>query len=141
MSLIIGAPCSHRSRVVRKFQTKDASVGKLFAKHIKIADAIKFLNNNRTGMAVGTPTRLNDLLENGLSLLLHVNSLSLIFLLGALAIDRLERIVVDASHIDVKKRGVLEMKETQVPLINWLVRKELKERYGADANGIELLFY
>jgi len=51
--------------VVRKFQTKDATVAKLFAKHIKIKDSIKFLKSTRTGIAVGTPTRLKDLLEDG----------------------------------------------------------------------------
>jgi protein CMS1 len=57
------------SRAVRKFQTKDAVVAKLFAKHIKIKDAVKFLQSNRTGMAVGTPIRLNDLVEEGMSCL------------------------------------------------------------------------
>jgi protein CMS1 len=60
---------------------------------------------------------------------------------GALAVDRVERIIIDASHIDQKKRGILEMKETQVPLAQWLNRKEFKERLGANANGIELLFF
>lgn len=60
---------------------------------------------------------------------------------GALSIDKLERIVVDASHIDQKKRGVLDMKETQVPLVHWLNRKELKEKFGQRDNGIDLIFY
>jgi protein CMS1 len=49
--------------------------------------------------------------------------------------------VIDASHIDQKKRGILEMKETQVPLTAWLGQKEFKERYGASTGGIQLLFY
>lgn len=53
-------------RVARNFQTKDATVAKLFAKHIKIKDSVKFLKSTRTGIAVGTPTRLKDLLEDGL---------------------------------------------------------------------------
>lgn len=60
---------------------------------------------------------------------------------GALQVDRLERIVVDASHIDTKKRGILEMKDTQVPLTNWLGQKEFRERYTAQSGGIQLLFY
>ena len=55
-------------RVIRKFQTKDATVAKLFAKHIKIQDSIKFLKSTRTGIAVGTPTRLKDLMDNGASI-------------------------------------------------------------------------
>ncbi|EPE24304.1 hypothetical protein GLAREA_08155 [Glarea lozoyensis ATCC 20868] len=112
------------ARALRKFQTKDASVAKLFAKHIKIQDSVKFLKSTRTGIAVGTPTRLKDLLED-----------------GALIVDRLERIVVDTSHIDVKKRGILDMKETHVPLMTWLGRNEFKERYTAEKDGIQLLFY
>jgi protein CMS1 len=48
---------------------------------------------------------------------------------------------VDASHIDQKKRGILEMKETQVPLTLWLGQSILRERYGAKKEGIQLLFY
>jgi len=127
--------------VVRKLQTKDATVAKLFAKHIKLQDSVKFLKTTRTGIAVGTPTRLKDLMDDGLSLIPSLEDFSTDENLGALAVDRLERIVIDASHIDVKKRGILEMKETQVPLIFWLGQSVFKERYAADKNGIQLLFY
>lgn len=107
---------------MRQFQTKDATVAKLFAKHIKLPDAVKFLKSNRTGIAVGTPARLKDLMDD-----------------GALQVDRLERIVVDASHIDVKKRGILENQDVQVPLILWLGQEVLREKY-ADKT-VQLLFY
>lgn len=55
--------------------------------------------------------------------------------------DKVERIIIDASHIDQKKRGILEMKETQVPLAQWLNRTEFKDRLGLSTNGIDLLFY
>jgi hypothetical protein len=59
-------PDVHMSgRGVRKFQTKDATVAKLFAKHIKIQDSIKFLKSSRTGIAVGTPQRLKALMDDG----------------------------------------------------------------------------
>jgi len=76
------------------------------------------------GIGVGTPQRISDLLDN-----------------NALSLSNIRRIVVDASHIDMKKRGILDMKEIQVPLVSLLVRKEIKERYGKGADGIELLFY
>lgn len=41
-------------------------MAKLFAKHIKIRDAMKFLHNTRIGIAVGTPARLNDLTDEGM---------------------------------------------------------------------------
>lgn len=99
-------------------------VAKLFAKHIKLKDSIAFLKSSRTGIAVGTPQRLKDLMEE-----------------GSLAVDRLERIVIDASHIDQKKRGILEMKETQVPLTAWLCQKPFKDRYEGSTDKLQLLFY
>ena len=125
---------------MRKFQTKDATVAKLFAKHIKIQDSIKFLRSTRTGIAVGTPTRLKDLMDDGMFLFIGRRTI-LTIEQGALQVDKLERIIIDASHIDVKKRGILEMKETQVPLTVWLGQKGFRERYGAKVGGIQLLFY
>ncbi len=50
--------------------------------------------------------------------------------------------VIDASHIDQKKRGILDMKETQVPLIRLLARETFKERYGKSGpEKFELLFF
>ncbi|RYP19000.1 hypothetical protein DL765_003583 [Monosporascus sp. GIB2] len=51
-------------RSVRKYQKKGNAIAKLFAKHIKIEESVQFLQSHRTGMAVGTPKRLNDLVEN-----------------------------------------------------------------------------
>ena len=67
--------------------------------------------------------------------------MSLIDTKGSLSTKSLERIVVDFSHIDQKKRGILDMKETQQPLMQLLNRTELKSRYGRANNGIDLLFY
>lgn len=62
-------------------------------------------------------------------------------LIGCLSLAHVERIVIDASHIDMKKRGILDMKEIQIPLIQLLSRETLKSRYGASSSGVELLFY
>jgi protein CMS1 len=112
------------TRVVRKFQTKEAKVAKLFAKHIKLKEAREELKRTRVNFGVGTPQRIMDLIED-----------------GALRTDELERIVVDASHIDQKKRGVLDMKELQVPLVKLLTSEGIKGRYGKGEGKIELLFY
>lgn len=55
--------------------------------------------------------------------------------------DKLERIVVDMSHVDQKKRGILDMKETQKPLIDLLNRDELKPRFGSESEAIQLLLF
>ena len=118
-------------RAVRPFQTKTSTVSKLFAKHIKLAEAVASLQSHRTGIAVGTPARLIDLLEN-----------------GALSVAQLQRIVVDVSHIDQKKRGVLDMQDTALPVAKWLARPEFKARYGSARNGegeaskpLSIIFY
>ena len=60
---------------------------------------------------------------------------------GALSVDGLQYLVVDASHIDQKRRGVLEMKETMMPLAKLLTRSEFKERYTAEEKPLALMFY
>lgn len=52
-------------RALRPLQSKDATVAKLFAKHIKIEEAKQFLERARTNIGVGTPQRIIDLLEAG----------------------------------------------------------------------------
>ena len=49
---------------------------------------------------------------------------------------------MDASHIDQKKRGVMDMKDTMLPLAKWLTRPEFKARYdGSDEKPLQLLFF
>jgi protein CMS1 len=73
---------------------------------------------------VGTPQRVNDLLEN-----------------GALSAKHLKRIILDASYIDQKKRGLLDMKDTLIPVVKLLTRKDLRERYDNETLPTKLLFY
>lgn len=60
---------------------------------------------------------------------------------GALSVQHLKRIIIDASHIDQKKRGIMDMKDTMMPLAKWLSRKEFKDKYAAETNPLELLFF
>lgn len=53
----------------------------------------------------------------------------------------LHRIVVDASHIDQKKRGIMDMKDTMMPLAQFLSRKEFQERYTDEDKKLSLLFF
>ena len=59
----------------------------------------------------------------------------------ALSSSNLERVVVDCSYIDQKKRGIFDMREIQQPLMALLNRPELKSRYGDDSGKVRLLFY
>lgn len=78
----------------------------------------------RYSVGVGTPQRINDLLED-----------------GALSSKHLKRIIIDASYIDQKKRGILDMKETQIPLVKLLTRADLRERYEVEKDALQLIFY
>ncbi|GIJ87269.1 hypothetical protein Asppvi_006175 [Aspergillus pseudoviridinutans] len=111
-------------RALRTFQSKDSTVGKLFAKHIKLEEAKQFLQRARTGLGVGTPARISDLIDA-----------------GSLKLDELERIVIDGSYIDQKQRGIFDMKETHLPLLQLLTRSEFRERYGAKQKPIQILVF
>ncbi|KAI2786651.1 Protein CMS1 [Penicillium oxalicum] len=111
-------------RALRSFQTKESIVGKLFAKHIKLEEAKQFLERARTGIGAGTPARISDLIE-----------------CGSLKLDELQRIVIDGSHIDQKQRGIFDMKETHFPLLKLLTRPELRDRYGASKNKVQILVF
>lgn len=60
---------------------------------------------------------------------------------GALDSSNLERVIVDCSHIDQKKRGIFDMRETQQSLVQLLNRPELKGRYGRGKGDILLIMY
>jgi len=49
--------------------------------------------------------------------------------------------VVDASHIDKKKWGITDMRDTLMPLVKLLTRKDLKERFSDEQSHIDLIFY
>ncbi|KAH8659600.1 U3-containing 90S pre-ribosomal complex subunit-domain containing protein [Ilyonectria robusta] len=112
------------TRAVRKFSRKESTVGKLFAKHMKVDEQVEFLNKHSIGIGVGTPARLIDLIKN-----------------GALSLENLRRVVVDASHIDQKKRGVMDMKDTMLPLARFLSLDEFKGGYVDEKKPLALLFY
>ncbi|KAL6871318.1 U3-90S pre-ribosomal complex subunit domain-containing protein [Trichoderma novae-zelandiae] len=119
-----GLRAADLTRAVRKFSGKDNLVAKLFAKHMKVEEQVALLQNKKIGIGVGTPARLMELIDN-----------------GSLSLDKLQRLVVDASHIDQKKRGIMDMKDTMMPLARFLARKEFKDRYADEKKPLALLFY
>lgn len=100
------------------------SIAKLFAKHIKFPEAVKMCNTMKMDIGVGTPHRISELLTH-----------------GALSSANLESIIVDMSHIDQKKRGILDMKDLYTALVDLLVRDEFKTSPSVWNNRIKVLFY
>ncbi|KAF2838998.1 hypothetical protein M501DRAFT_1003532 [Patellaria atrata CBS 101060] len=119
-----GLRAADLTRAVRKFQTKEAHIIKLFAKHIKLQEAIENCQKTKTNIGVGTPQRISELLDD-----------------GALKADELRTIIIDASYIDQKKRGILDMRETLIPLVELLSKPLVRDRFGADEKKIDLVFY
>jgi protein CMS1 len=60
-----GLRAADLTRSLRKYQTKEALVAKLFAKHIKLKEAVETVKKARISIGVGTPQRIIDLLDNG----------------------------------------------------------------------------
>jgi protein CMS1 len=77
----------------------------------------------RIDYGVGTPERLSALLDE-----------------KALSTENLKRIVIDVSHIDQKKRGILDMKELHEALLKLLLRKEFLGEDKQDGSDL-FLFY
>lgn len=74
-----GLRAADLTRALRKFQTKDAKVEKLFAKHIKLKEAIESARKSRISIGVGTPQRISDLLDDGEQSSVHHLSLLLTY--------------------------------------------------------------
>ncbi|PGH09518.1 protein CMS1 [Blastomyces parvus] len=121
---LAGLRAADITRALRQFQSKDCAVAKLFAKHIKLAEAKEFMKKTRVGIGIGTPVRLNDLAAS-----------------GELSLTHLKRIVIDGSYVDQKKRGIFDMKDLHLPLLQFLNRADLRDRYSSSDNRVEILVF
>ncbi|KAG8954061.1 hypothetical protein FRC04_001045 [Tulasnella sp. 424] len=76
---------------------RGGEIAKLFAKHMKVAEQVEYLNQTAVSVAIGTPDRLGKLLsaEDGLKL------------------TNLEYIILDLTHRDAKNRTLLDIPETR----------------------------
>jgi protein CMS1 len=77
-----------------------------------ISTYVKTADRHRIGIGVGTPARIQDLIKA-----------------EALKTSYLNRIVIDGSYVDQKKRSIFDMKEIFVPLLEFISHKTLKKRY------------
>lgn len=103
---------TYRELVV--YNNSESKVGKFIAKHMKLKDNVKYLEDHKVGVVVSTPQRFSDLVEQ-----------------GDLKSGSLKRIVVDASHQDEKKRTILNLQEVSSALLRLLNLPAIKSRYGS----------
>lgn len=96
-------------------KTASIAVAKLFARHFKIAEQAQFLASHVCPLAVGTPQRIEDLLEHGLQM------------------ERLRCIVLDVSWTDLKQRNLLDGIETRQALFSLLANPAVQQRLRVQA--------
>lgn len=99
---------------------KHAHFASLFAKHKKLADQIKFLREWHCNIAIGTPNRVKDLIED-----------------GSLKLDRLALVIVDMA-LDNKAISILDSFETRTDFFN-LYKSHLAPKLSKD--GLKMTFF
>jgi protein CMS1 len=114
------------AKVLRKLspsapgEEKKLPVGKLFARHFKVAEQEAFLKSNVCPIAVGTPQRVHELLSRS-----NDDKSSV------LKLNFLKAIVLDASWTDLKMRTVLDNAETTEALCSLLASGEIQTKLRA----------
>lgn len=110
-------------RELRDFNTPSTKVAKLITKHQKLKENVEYLTKTKVGIAVGTPARLKDLIEQ-----------------KALQVGALKAIVIDASYQDEKRRSLTDAPESFKPLMDLLSHDDVKARLQ-DSKGAKLLVF
>ncbi|GAA6060132.1 hypothetical protein JCM10212_001429 [Sporobolomyces blumeae] len=103
-------------RDVKSFKTKTKDglidVGKLFAKHFKLAEHAEYLQKTHVGIAVGTPNRIEKLLNET----------------DSLKLTHLSHLILDTSHLDAKNRSLFDLPDARGDLFKLLGCSKVMER-------------
>ncbi|XP_013416299.1 protein CMSS1 isoform X2 [Lingula anatina] len=97
----------HLNREIQKTFKEKCKVAKLFAKHMKIEEQKKYLDSTVIQMGVGTPHRINALIEE-----------------GALKVDQIQHIILDWMWRDQRLRQMISIPEIKEELLE-LFKKHL----------------
>jgi protein CMS1 len=100
--LVISSGARRSVEVLKKVSSLKLRTAKLFAKHLNVEDQRKMMAENTYGIAVGTPNRLEKLVQE-----------------GALSLAATEFIIIDMLE-DSKGFSVCTLKDTQTDLCKFL---------------------
>ena len=89
---------------------KTTHVGKLFARHFKVEEQDAWLRAHVAPLCVGTPHRLQSLMER-----------------GSLRLEHTQALVIDYTWRDAKQRTVLETPETCTALLTLLGQRAVRD--------------
>lgn len=106
-------------RAVRVFGSEENKIAKLFAKHMKLKEGIKYVKKSNFGIGAGTPKRVQELIEA-----------------DALQLDQLQRIVVDASYVDDKKNTIFDQHDVFPQVLSLFTSEKLNLRLHSNATKI-----
>jgi protein CMS1 len=111
-------------RELRVFTSKESSVGKYFSKHMKLQQNIDWAKKTKVGIAVGTPLRLKELVEN-----------------DAIKAGSVQRIVIDASYQNEKKCTIFDMADSFKPMLELLNIETVRSRLLNDNDRFQVLVF
>jgi len=94
---------------------KAGEVAKLFAKHFKVEEHVRYLNSTKVGVAVGTPGRIGKLLCDTGEYDIFPSSRHPLTGFGqdALALSALTHVILDVTFRDQKQRSLLDIPEVR----------------------------
>ncbi|GAA6025330.1 hypothetical protein JCM11491_000394 [Sporobolomyces phaffii] len=104
-------------RQVKSFKVKQKDgnvidVGKLFAKHFKLNEHAEYLEKTYVGIAVGTPNRIEKLLNET----------------DSLKLTHLSHLILDTTHLDAKKRSLMDLPDARGDLFKLLGCAKVMDR-------------
>ncbi|WBW72165.1 U3-containing 90S preribosome complex subunit Cms1 [Schizosaccharomyces osmophilus] len=97
-------------KALRKLQTEEFKITKLFGKHIKLDEHIEYCKNNKIGIAVGTPQRILQLTN------------------GNLNFDHLKFVILDYTFTDKKSYNLISNNDCKKPVMEFLTHPSLLKR-------------
>ncbi|WFD18714.1 Protein cms1 [Malassezia caprae] len=100
------------------------TVAKLFARHFKLEEQVSWLKSQPAPIAVGTPHRVQALLEQ-----------------RALRIEHLQAVLVDASWTDAKQRAVFDTPETRDALLALLAESSVRVLLQKPSDPCRVVLY
>ena len=111
-------------RDLRVFNSSESKIGKYFAKHMKLQPNLKFAKQTRVGIAVGTPVRLKELIEN-----------------DGIQAGSLQRIIIDGSYQNEKKYTIFDMADSFRAMLDLLNMDGVKSRLLDDKDKLLIMVY
>lgn len=117
-------PAAQSKRQGPAAATREPTVAKLFARHFKVEEQDTWLRAQAAPLAVGTPHRIQALLER-----------------GALRLDHAAVLVVDFSWTDAKKRTIFDTPETRDALLKLLADGHVRAAMQRAADPCRLALF